>query len=229
MKLLATVCCLALLLALPAELWAAGTPSSQEEKPDHHTRPREEEMLITDLGTLVLEDFPAEGYILDLGGGGEGVIGQLKGREAISIDISKRELEEAPGDALKIVMDATDLKFLDGTFGTTASFFTLMYIPQDLHPKVFAEAFRVMKPGGVFRIWDAVFDTAPEGKKIAVVRLSIQLPHTLIGTGYGTRFPPERHDLDYYRRLARAAGFEESTARDESDWFYLELKKPAVN
>jgi hypothetical protein len=56
--------------------------------------------------------------------------------------------------------------------------------------------------------------------------LRIQLPRTLISTGYGAHFPPQRHDLGYYRHLARSAGFEESGARDENDWFYLELKKP---
>ena len=37
-----------------------------------------------------LPDFPASGLILDVGGGGEGVIGQLKGSQVVAIDLSKQ-------------------------------------------------------------------------------------------------------------------------------------------
>ncbi len=50
------------------------------------------------------------------------IIEQLKGKQAVAIDLSKRELDEAPGDPLlKIVMDARDLKFVDGSFPTATS------------------------------------------------------------------------------------------------------------
>ena len=39
---------------------------------------------------VVVPDFPAEGLILDIGGGGEGVIGQLKGHQVVAIDLSQR-------------------------------------------------------------------------------------------------------------------------------------------
>jgi hypothetical protein len=60
---------------------------------------------------VVLPDFPAQGLILDIGGGGEGVIGQLKGKQVVAIDLSRQELDEAPGEPLlKIVMDAYPLR-----------------------------------------------------------------------------------------------------------------------
>ena len=65
---------------------------------------------------VTINNFEADGYILAIGGGGEGTIGRLKGRQVIAVDISKRELEEAPDGPLKIIMDARDLKFLDKTF-----------------------------------------------------------------------------------------------------------------
>src|SRR5690348_9375055 len=67
---------------------------------------------------FVVAEFQASGYILDIGGGGEGIIGQMKPHQVIAIDLSKRELEEAPAGPLKIVMDAADLKFLDASFDT---------------------------------------------------------------------------------------------------------------
>src|SRR5690242_15141575 len=36
---------------------------------------------------LDVADFPAEGWILDLGGGGEGIIGRLKGSQVVAIDL----------------------------------------------------------------------------------------------------------------------------------------------
>ena len=61
---------------------------------------------------VVVNHFDAAGLILDIGGGGEGVIGQLKGNQVIAIDPNKRELEEAANGPLKIVMDAADFSFL---------------------------------------------------------------------------------------------------------------------
>ena len=55
---------------------------------------------------LEVRDMESEGYILDIGGGGEGVIGRLKGKDVIAIDIRKEELEEAVDGPLKIIMDA---------------------------------------------------------------------------------------------------------------------------
>ena len=47
------------------------------------------------------------GRILDLGGGGEGVIGRIYGRAVTAIDIRPDELEDAPGDFERICMDAS--------------------------------------------------------------------------------------------------------------------------
>jgi ubiquinone/menaquinone biosynthesis C-methylase UbiE len=72
-----------------------------------------------------LTDFFAPGLILDIGGGGEGVIGRLFGSRVVAIDPLQRELEEAPVGPLKVVMDARELKFLDGSFDTVTASSTL--------------------------------------------------------------------------------------------------------
>jgi len=109
---------------------------------------------------VVVNGLPTSGAILDIGGGGGGIIGLLAGERVIAIDRLKEELEEAPAGPLKIVMDARDLQFLDGTFQTATSFFTLMYIKAEDHRRVFEEVFRVVAPGGRFLVWDAVFPPA---------------------------------------------------------------------
>src|SRR5580658_3665680 len=67
---------------------------------------------------IAIPNFEASGWILDLGGGCRGTIGSMKPDQVVAIDISERELKEAPDTFLKIVMDASELKFVDGTFRT---------------------------------------------------------------------------------------------------------------
>jgi len=213
-----------LVLCVIASPAIAEPPRSQEE--DHHVKIPPETIHHFEEQHVSLEAFEAEGYVLAIGGGGEGVIGRLMGQQVIAIDISKRELEEAPAGPLKVVMDARDLKFLDGSFNTAAAFFTLMYIDGTDHPTVFQEVHRVLAPGARFLIWDAVIGLAPNDEvEYVLVPLRIKLADREISTAYGVRWPKEAHDLDYYKRLAEATGFVVGTTRTEGMCFYLELTK----
>jgi len=177
---------------------------------------------------IILPDFPAEGLILDIGGGGEGVIGQLKGKQVVAVDLSKQELIDAPGSPLlKIVMDARDLKFLDGTFATATVFFTFMYIDPVDHPQVLKEIFRILQPGGRLLVWDVIFPAKAEaGARGISYPIRIKLPQKTINTGYGVRIK-EGQGSTHFVETAKAAGFEVVAVKDEAGWFYLELKKPA--
>jgi ubiquinone/menaquinone biosynthesis C-methylase UbiE len=173
-----------------------------------------------------LRDFDATGYILEIGGGGAGVIGRLRGHEVIAIDISKEELADAPAGPLKIVMDAGDLQFLDGSFETATSFYTLMYIKGSDHERVFSEIYRVLSPGGRFLIWDVVLPPAPDEKKVlAAFPLQIQLPNEQITTGYGVRFADVVQDVSYYIALAEKTGFQVVDQGQKNRSLYLELEK----
>jgi ubiquinone/menaquinone biosynthesis C-methylase UbiE len=179
---------------------------------------------------FAVADFQASGYILDIGGGGEGIIGQMKPSQVIAIDLVKRELEEAPAGPLKIVMDATDLKFLDRSFDTVTAFFSLMYMRPAIQQKTFAEVFRVLAPGGRWLIWDASIPRALNDEtRGPVFRFRFQLPGKVVQTGYGTFWPEQPMDLEYYQRLAHQTGFEIAAAREQPGAFRtitLELRKP---
>lgn len=176
---------------------------------------------------MVVSDFDASGWILDLGGGGEGIIGRLKADQVVAIDPNRRELEDAASGSLKVVMDARDLQFLDGTFAAATSFFTLMYIQASDHASVFDEVFRVLIGGAPFFIWDvAVPLRSGREQEIAVFPLRVKLPMEEVFTGYGTRWPETEQDLDHYRRLAESSGFEVVTAKTGGRILQLDLRKP---
>lgn len=107
-----------------------------------------------DRQNINLTDLIFQGKTLDIGGGGEGIIGQVLGDEVVSIDKLKEELEEAPEGPLKIVMDANNLKFLSKSFNNVTSFFTLMYIEEKYYKQIFKEIYRVLKTDGIFILWD---------------------------------------------------------------------------
>jgi len=177
---------------------------------------------------VLVPDFPAEGFILDIGGGGEGVIGQLKGNQVISVDPYKEELQNAPSTNLKIVMDGRDLKFIDNSFNTAAIFYTLMYISGDDHPKVFQEVKRVLKHGGRLLIWDVNLPVWKDGsKEFGVYRFKFKLPKREIVTGYGAKFPKSMNqDLQYYIQIAQKEGYKVITARNNEPSFFIELQTP---
>jgi hypothetical protein len=91
--------------------------------------------------------------------------------------------------------------------------------------QVFAEAYRVLCPGGRFLIWDAVIPTRPDtDKEIVAFPLTVCLPGREIKTGYGTKWPGEEKNLAYYIKIAAAVGFEVVRQKARGAIFSIELK-----
>jgi SAM-dependent methyltransferase len=174
---------------------------------------------------LTLEPVRAEGLILDIGGGGEGVIGQLNGPQVVAIDIDERELMDAPPGPLKLVMDARKLTFVPDSFNTATVFFTFMYIKGPDHETVLRQIRRVLRPGGRVLIWDVNFRDRPPQKKYALFSYTAQLPGRQVRSGYGVTWPEGVQDLGYWVALGEKVGFEAGTRKDEGVWFSLELIK----
>ena len=176
---------------------------------------------------VVLDDIKSDGFILDIGGGGEGVIGQLKGPQVVAIDVSARELAEAADGPLKIVMDARELKFLDNTFQTVTAFFAFMFIPPDEHASVFQEIFRVLKPGGQLLFWEIEIQQRPDAHRdLLVFPLQVALPSKMVHTGYGTPYTEKPVRLEDYMALAKECGFEVSENHRTGQTFFCKLVKP---
>jgi len=186
----------------------------------------EERLYVLERQRVVVDEFDASGFVLDLGGGGEGIIGRLKGGQVIAIDADRDELEEAPDGPLKIVMDARDLQFLDGAFQVVTSFFTLMYLDKEDHRQVFEEAWRVLQPGGRFLIWGmSVPQRRDEEQDVLVLPLLVELPSIEVETGYGIVWPEESFGAHHYVETARQVGFEVEEKRENGRVFTLSLRR----
>ena len=186
----------------------------------------EEDIKFIDPQNIDMTTVELSGRILDIGGGGEGIIGLLKGEKVVAIDRRESELKEAPsGDYLQIIMDAKELKFLDETFDTATAFFTLMYVPLENHQIIFQEIHRVLKKGGEFVVWDFPIPKRDKHeKKFYGLMLEVKIRDTNISTGYATRWIKEQ-DLEYYGKLGASNGFSVVEKYPIDGMFYIRFKK----
>ena len=177
---------------------------------------------------ITVPDFDCDdSWILDIGGGGEGIIEQVKGKQVVAIDFRQRELEETHNDALKIVMDARDLHFLDETFETVTAFFTLMYIavtPKDIE-QAFQEIVRVLKPGGKLLVWDVIFNPPDSvDKPVIAIYLKVNLPDgTVNQTGYGVKMHKQK--MEDFIDLATEHGLKMVRKEAADQVYFLEFQK----
>jgi ubiquinone/menaquinone biosynthesis C-methylase UbiE len=173
-----------------------------------HVNSNLEDLFWFETQKIELVDFECDGFVIDIGGGGEGIIGQLKGSQVIAIDPKKRELENSADGPLKIIMDARELKFLDCTFQSATAFYSLMYMSEEIQKVVLSEVHRVLKTSGEMRIWDiSLLQPFDRTKRGFIVPLEVKLPDRVIETGYGNPWPENDHDISYYRQIAEETGF----------------------
>lgn len=156
------------------------------------------------------------GLILDIGGGGEGVISQLYPDQVIAIDKNRNELEEAPGDAVKIMMDASSMSFTDHCFENITTFYSFMFISKSEHYNVVSEVTRVLKPKGRLHIWDTkIVEANP-----FMIDLDIQFRECSIHTTYGIYKDNAYQDADYFKNMMNDFGFVLVREDNDSGHFY---------
>ncbi len=166
--------------------------------------------------------------ILDIGGGGEGIISKIYKEKVVAIDIRPEELEEIDEkDSLKVVMDASKLLFLYSQFDKVTAFFSLMYVRDEILNQVIQEAYRVLKIEGCFEVWDvempAVFDTVEE---LFVVHLEVKMGEESVRTGYGVKSKQSGRSMTDYCRRFEGCGFRaEEKELFENGTFYIKVKK----
>lgn len=164
------------------------------------------------------------GRILDIGGGGEGVIGRIYGHQVTAIDKMQEELDDAPDGFEKLQMDAAALDFQDTVFDHVTSFYTLMFMGREEQENALAEAARVLKPGGRLHIWDAdIVSAYPEP---FLAELDIDAAGKHIHTTYGVGKLDTQNDVGIIA-MCKKAGLVCRTARKEEGHFFLCFEKGA--
>lgn len=162
------------------------------------------------------------GKILDVGGGGEGIIGRLYRDQVVAIDNRQEELDEAPGGFEKMLMDATDLQYDDASFDHVTFFFSLMFMSAEDQKQAIMEAARVLKIGGEIHIWDCDIGSAyPEPFS---VDLEIILPNKFISTTYGVG-KLDAQSCASISKLCADTGLTFITQNVANDYFYLVFQK----
>jgi len=162
-----------------------------------------------------------EGFVVDIGGGGEGTMAKACGREAVCLDISKTEIGEARSRgavANWVLCDARSMPFKNGIFDVATFFFSFMYIKTfEKKHAVMAEAKRVLKSDGLLYLWDAVIRERPD---LCVVFVEANLPdEEKIYTGYGVKGKEKEQTLELISKLALEAGFKVTETESHKNWF----------
>ncbi len=162
-----------------------------------------------------------EGVVVDIGAGGEGVIAKTCGRNALCVDISKREIDEARSRgavAQWVLSDARSMPFRNGSFDVATFIFSLMYM-KTLERKraIVVEAKRILKSEGRLYLWAAVIAEKPD---LYVVFVDVSLPDgERIFTGYGVRGDGKVQTLELVKQLVLEAGFKVITTESHKNWF----------
>jgi len=177
--------------------------------------------------TIIPKEIKENEKILDIGGGGEGIISRIYKRNVTAIDKRKDELDEiSETESLKIVMDATAMTFIDNQFDRATAFFSFMYMKEDEIIKSIMEVHRVLKKNGSFEIWDIEMPSVHQVKEeIFIAQIEVISEDLIINTGYGVQLKEEQ-SLDTFVELLKNNGFTSVISKSSIDnVFYIEMKK----
>jgi len=181
----------------------------------------------TPLQKINLERLDSYGLILDIGGGGEGLVSRIGGDRVCALDIRLSEIREAQihGHSSNwFVADGTDLCFKDEVFDVVTLWFSLGYM-SDWNTKhaVLKAAFRVLKKSGTLSI---LASHIPGSGASLIFWAAFTFPDgTLSKTGYGIR-GGQNQTLRRVLELVTDIGFIQDQHEDHMEWFKIEARKP---
>jgi ubiquinone/menaquinone biosynthesis C-methylase UbiE len=120
---------------------------------DYHAQRSEEPAAITRIDDLA-NRLPSNGRVLDAGcGSGVPVARRLvETHEVVGVDFSTEQVRRARGNVPRarfVQGEMSALAFAANTFDGVCALFSLIHVPLDEHPRVVAEFYRVLRPGGL--------------------------------------------------------------------------------
>lgn len=147
----------------------------------------------------VSRDLPPGAPVLDLGcGAGVPVTRWLadNGFAVTGVDVSERQLELARclvPDGTFVKADMTRLDFAQASFDAVVAFHSVIHVPREEHPAVFARIHRWLRPGGLF---------------LATLTMTAYEGEDGDWEGWGAAMRWSHHDAETNRRMLRETGFE---------------------
>ena len=179
-------------------------------------------VLVKPVAKITICELP-KGRVIDIGGGGEGVIAQAGGNRIVPVDKFISEIHEAKAKAPNnpwMVADATELPYKDHGFDNATAFFSCMYMSEEIKADVFRETKRVLKKGGEFWVWDG--NMSPKSKVFAI-RLAVDLPDIpTIRTIYGVKAKDQT--ATSVCSSLRKAGFETEVIGSHKHTYFIKAK-----
>jgi ubiquinone/menaquinone biosynthesis C-methylase UbiE len=176
---------------------------------------------------ISLQPIETQGRILDIGGGGEGLVSRIEGANVCAVDIRLSEIREAQihnPPANWFVGDGRNLCFRDAVFDVVTLWFSLGYMREwPIKERVIAEAYRVLESEGRISILGSKIT---ENSDHHIFWAHFTLPDgTISKTGYGVM---GNQNQTQYRvsKLLEQVGFVIQIQEDNGDWFKLEAIKP---
>lgn len=163
-----------------------------------------------------------EGFVLDIGAGGEGTMAKACGGGTVCVDVNRTEIGEAKSRgavASWVLCDARFMPFRNGTFDVVTFFFSIMYVKtSERKLAVMLESRRVLKSDGSLYLWDATIREKPE---LYVVFVETNLPDgEKIYAGYGVKGKKEKEQtLELISKLGLEAGFKATRTESHKNWF----------
>ena len=168
---------------------------------------------------IIFDQF-LNGRVIDIGGGGEAVIGQVGGGRVVALDKHPSEIREARGKAPAVswlVADAMNIPCESGCFGQGTAFFSCMYMGDDAIEKVFKEARRVIKRGGALWVWDVPMHLS---QKEYGIRIQVEFrDKRKVNTMYGVK--AKEQSTRSISKLLQGAGFATEVVDDQKHWFLI--------
>ncbi len=186
----------------------------------------ESDIFTTPVQRIPLRYLPEEGLVLDIGGGGEGLVSRLEGERVCAVDILLNKIREVRIYGVRsqwIQGDARNLGIRDRTFDIVACWFSLGYLSEvDAKRQVLVEGHRVLRtegllsiigmsiPGDVVKhVFDAEF-IFPDG-------YISKMSYAVSGTQYQT--------MESLIALGQEIGFTLQCALDHEHWFEITMRK----
>ncbi len=167
-----------------------------------------------------------DGLILDIGGGGEGLVSRIEGNKVCVLDIRMSEIREAQIHSHSsnwFVADGRYPCFKDEIFDSVTLWFSLGFMSTwSTKRAVLEAAHRVLKKNGKLSIMASLI---PNHGDSLIFWATFTFPDgTLSKTGYGVR-GSQNQTLPRVMELITDIGFGQHYSEDHGEWFKVESLK----